>query len=114
MVGDTGPLGLCLKNGGGSLTFADNSVGAKKRRLQCVSQCISCGSPLVYTSHMCCRMQPLVHPPTSLLDTGPLGLCLKNGGGSLTFADNSVGAKKRRLQCVSQCIYIYMFYIHIL
>ena len=49
------PLGLCLKFGGGSFTFADTPRELEKGSEsagECVSQCISCGLPLVYTSHM--------------------------------------------------------------
>ena len=116
-VGDIRPYGFCLKFGGGSFTFADNPRELEKGSESagaCVSQCISCGLPLVYTSHMlpyAALGSPSHLPP----DIRPYGFCLKFGGGSFTFADNPRELEKGSESagaCVSQCIYI-MYYIDI-
>ena len=90
----------------GSLKKGSESAGA------CVSQCISCGLPLVYTSHMlpyAALGSPSHLPP----DIRPYGFCLKFGGGSFTFADTPRELEKRererRCLCESVYIYIYMY-----
>ena len=90
----------------GSLKKGSESAGA------CVSQCISCGLPLVYTSHMlpyAALGSPSHLPP----DIRPYGFCLKFGGGSFTFADTprELEKRERERRCLCESVYVYI-YIH--
>ena len=92
----------------GSLKKGSESAGA------CVSQCISCGLPLVYTSHMlpyAALGSPSHLPP----DIRPYGFCQIFGGGSFTFADTprELEKRERERRCLCESVYIYIYiYIH--
>ena len=114
MVGDIRPLWFLSKFGGGSFTFADTPRELEKRERErrhlCESVYILWASMSIHVTHVC-RMQLLVHPPTSLLTLDLCGFC-RNLEEAVSLLQILLGSLKKGSEsagiCVSQCIYIYM------
>ena len=113
MVGDIRPLWFLSKFGGGSFTFADTPRELEKRERErrhlCESVYILWASMSIHVTHVC-RMQLLVHPPTSLLTLDLCGFC-RNLEEAVSLLQILLGSLKKGSEsagiCVSQCIYIY-------